>query len=101
MFWMAKMKEKWGVGPIGVVLIIVVFGLTGSTVVWLKKPILAAVMPPDASGWQKWGLYLLVIFPLYQALLLAYGTIFGQFRFFWAKEKAMVRGVGRLFGRRS
>jgi len=95
-----KMKARWGVGPWGVLIILIVFSLTGLTVVWLKKPILGAILPADAPGWQRWTTYLLIIFPLYQVTLLAYGTVFGQFRFFWAKEKAMVRGLRRLVGLR-
>ena len=94
---MEKMKAKWGVGPWGVVAILIVFALTGMTVVYLKKPILDAVLPPDAPGWQRWTFYLLIIFPLYQIMLMIYGALFGQFKFFWAKEKMMVRGVARLF----
>jgi hypothetical protein len=30
-------------------------------------------------------------------MLLIYGFIFGQFRFFWEKEKQMVKRIGRLF----
>ena len=36
--------------------------------------------------------YLVVILPIYQVLLLGYGTLLGQFDFFWSKMKA----VGRL-----
>jgi hypothetical protein len=45
-------------------------------------------------------LYLLVIFPLYQVLLLVYGALFGQFRFFWKKEKQLLLLFRRLLGRR-
>ena len=42
---MKRLKERWGVGPWGVVVILVVFSLTGFTVVWLKTPILDLLLP--------------------------------------------------------
>ena len=97
MSFVDKMKQRWGVGPWGVLAIVIVFALTGMTVVYLKRPILGYVLPTDAPRWQSWSLYALIVFPLYQVTLLAYGALFGQFRFFWEKEKAMVRAVGKGF----
>jgi len=37
---------------------------------------------------------------LYQILLLVYGFIFGQFRFFWEKEKKLVKRIGTVFTRK-
>jgi len=39
----------------------------------------------------------LLVLPLYQIFLLVYGFIFGQFTFFWEKEKQFIRRIGRLF----
>ena len=44
--------------------------------------------------------YLLLVLPLYQIMLLIYGFIFGQFRFFWEKEKQLVKRIGRVFYRK-
>ena len=41
-------------------------------------------------------LYYVLILPVYNLLLLAYGALFGQFSFFWAFEK---RFFDRLRGR--
>lgn len=99
MTMMERMKARWGVGPWGVVAILVVFALTGMTVVWLKKPVLGAILPDDSPGWVRWGVYLVVIVPIYQIVLLAYGSLFGKFSFFWQKEKAMARLIARPFKR--
>jgi hypothetical protein len=40
---------------------------------------------------------LLIIFPLYQVLLVLIGSLFGQFKFFWAFEKKMLRSMGLGF----
>jgi hypothetical protein len=37
---------------------------------------------------------ILVIFPLYQLLLLCFGWLLGQFSFFWAFEKKMFARMG-------
>jgi hypothetical protein len=47
--------------------------------------------------WVKVPTYLLLVFPTYQISLMIYGSLLGQFRFFWAKEKAMMRGMTRPF----
>jgi hypothetical protein len=96
----ARMKSRWGVGPLGVVAILLVFSLTGSSVVLLRRPIMGFLLPADAATWLQVVLYLLVIFPLYQVLLLVYGALFGQFRFFWKKEKQLLLLFRRLLGRR-
>ncbi len=49
------------------------------------------------SGWIYYPLYLILIFPVYQVLLIFFGTIFGQFNFFWWFEKKMLRGIGLGF----
>jgi len=91
MGYIERMKTRWGVGLWGVVAILAAFSLAGMTVVRLRRPILGALLPADAPTWVWWATYLAIIVPLYQVCLLSYGTIFGQFGFFWKKEKAMAR----------
>lgn len=97
------MQQKWGVkGPLQVILIFIVFGLTGSSVVAIKKPLFAILGVTDAEPvWLKTVLYLIFIFPLYQSLLLVYGFLFGQFNFFWEKEKKLFRNIARPFRKKT
>lgn len=98
--FLERMKEKWGLNSIfQVVLILIVFSLTGMTVVWLRPIIFQVIGIENANGWLKTVSYLVLVFPLYQVLLLAYGFVFGQFSFFWEKEKKLVNAVIRLFSR--
>lgn len=96
---MERLRLKWGLRSyfqVGIVLL--VFSLTGMTVVLLRKSLFAWLNFGDETPlWLKAATYLVFIFPAYQALILVYGAIFGQFRFFWEKEKQMVRALGRLF----
>ena len=96
--FLERMKQKWGLTSIWqVVLILIVFSITGMTVVWIRPIIFKILGIEDASGWLKTISYLVLVFPLYQCLLLLYGFIFGQFNFFWEKEKKLVKAVMRLF----
>jgi hypothetical protein len=67
---------------------------------FIKNPIL------DFFGVEKGGfvntvLYLLLVLPLYQLVLLIYGFIFGQFTFFWEKEKQFFRRIVGVFSKKS
>ena len=94
-----RMKSRWGVGPGGVVAILAAFSLAGLTTVRLKGPVMGLMFSDATPGWLQWAVYLVVMLPIYQALLLGYGTLLGQFDFFWSKMKAVGRLVsGRAVG---
>lgn len=96
-----KLKEKWGLQSLmQVVAVLIVFSLTGSTVVLIRKYLFAALGFDEGTPfWLKALSYLLFVIPLYQLLLLAYGFLLGQFNFFWEKEKKMARHIRRFFYR--
>lgn len=104
---MQKLKQRWGIhSNFQIVLILIVFALTGSSAVYVAKPFLEVVGLqrghfPDSwwSGWVYWTLRIVVIFPIYQVLLVAFGWLFGQFQFFWNFEKKLLdrMGLGFLF----
>ena len=97
---MKRFKERWGItSGFQLTIIFLVFALTGSTSAYLSKPILSwiGLGKEELSGWIYYPLYIVLIFPVYQVLLLAYGAICGQFRFFWAIEKKMLKGLGLGF----
>jgi hypothetical protein len=95
-FW-AKMQARWGVSIWGVIAILLAFTLAGSTVVKITRPILDFVLPDDVPRWLWWTARILIVVPVYQVILLVYGTLLGQFRFFWEKEKKMARFFARPF----
>ena len=92
-----RMKTRWGVGFSGMIAILTAFALAGLTTVRLKAPVIGFILPESAPGWMQWTVYLIVMLPIYQMLLLGYGTLLGQFDFFWSKLKA----VGRLVSGRA
>ncbi|WP_189603705.1 DUF6787 family protein [Salinimicrobium marinum] len=100
---MEKLKERWGISSTWqIILIITVFGLTGSSSVYVAKPLLEMLglarmnFSPDFwwGGFSYYVLRILLIFPIYQVLLVCYGWIFGQFKFFWSFEKNMLGRIG-------
>ncbi|SMO63135.1 DUF6787 family protein [Gracilimonas mengyeensis] len=95
-----KLKSRWGIQSNWQVLIIMaVFSFAGMTVVFARKWAFnfLGVVESDPF-WFKAVLWILLIFPLYNILLLAYGTLLGQFDFFWAFFK---RSIGRFIPTKS
>lgn len=80
----------------------VVFAVTGSSAAKLASPLTTflGITIESTSAWIYWPVRVFLIFPIYQVLLVFFGFIFGQFRFFWNFEKKMLSrmGLGFLFG---
>ena len=98
-----KLKLKWGLeSDFQVFIILVVFAATGSTVVAVKDLFFQILgFGSEGSTAIKTILYLIFIFPAYQALLLGYGFLFGQFNFFWNKEKLLAQRIYTLFKKKA
>lgn len=97
--WIDRLKHKWKLGSaFQVFIVLVVFACTGFTVLFIKKPILRFLAGPEGDSTVASILYYIFILPLYNAILLIYGFLFGQFSFFWEFEK---RTFSRIFSRRS
>ncbi len=74
-----------------------VFSIAGTTTVLVRRPIFDFLGITGDTNTLVWFLmWLAVIFPTYQVLLMFWGTVFGQFRFFWAFEQKMWRRMGLL-----
>ncbi|MEH6680092.1 MAG: DUF6787 family protein [Sediminicola sp.] len=104
---MNRLKQRWGItSNFEVFIILTVFALTGSSSVKIARPLLDAIgfsrsIFPDAGIYTfiYWTVRILIIFPIYQLLLIFFGWLFGQFTFFWNFEKKMLgrMGLGFLF----
>lgn len=96
---MKELKKRWGIqSNLQFAIIFIVFAITGSTSAWISKPVCIGlgILKEDFGGWFIL-IRLLIIFPLYQLLLVFIGTLFGQFRFFWNFEKKMLKNMGLGF----
>ena len=80
-----KLKNRWGIeSTLQVFIILIVFACTGFTALYVKKFFFSWIgVATDDPFWYRTTIWLLTVLPAYQVLLLIYGTIFGQFKFFW------------------
>jgi len=94
---MNRLKEKWGItSNFQIIIILLVFSITGSVAVWIANPVLNLVglNKEFVSPWVFWPIRIFIIFPIYQVLIVFIGALFGQFKFFWAFEKKMLVRLG-------
>jgi len=96
-----RLKKKWGIAnTMDIILILVVFSLAGSSIVFVRKPVFNLLDINNSHFAVKATIYLLTVFPCYQAFLLIYGTLLGQFQFFWDKEKKMGKWIINLLSKK-
>jgi hypothetical protein len=86
--WITKLKTRWNLSSTWqVIIVLIVFACTGTTVLLIKRPLFAWWFPDgDKPLWASITYYILIL-PIYNVFLLFYGFVFGQFRFFWEFEK--------------
>lgn len=78
------------------VIVLIVFALTGATVAYLSGVIMNGIgVKPWTFGYVIG--YIFLIFPLYQVLILVYGSIFGKFRFFYDRQKKIIMFISKGF----
>lgn len=97
---MKKLKERWNVNSNWqLTSIFIVFAITGFSSLQLAKPFLSLIGIPETfqPHWLYRILRLVLIFPIYQVLLIFIGFVFGQFNFFWEFEKKMLNRIGLKF----
>lgn len=89
MSFIDKLKSRWHVkSGLQVILILLVFACTGCSIIPIKHWL--GINAGTPVGWRV--VFYIAVLPIYNILLLGYGFIFGQFRFFLHFEK-------RFFGR--
>lgn len=97
MWLFKKLRTRWKVTyRWELIAIFIVFAITGSLSARLSGPLLEwiGLNREFVSAWIFWPLRLLIIFPIYQVLLVCLGWVFGQYDFFWAFEKKMLSRFG-------
>ena len=94
-----KLEGKWITNyRWEIIAIFLVFALTGTSSVRIAKPLLEWVgftktIFPEGffGGFLYWMIRIIIILPIYQILLIVFGTLLGQFKFFWEFEKKMLK----------
>lgn len=100
-----RLKKKWGIETDSqLVVIFIVFAITGSASAKLALPILEfiGVQPSSFEGIPMgliiyYVIRIFIIFPIYQVLLIVVATLFFQFNFFWEFEKKILKRMGLKF----
>ncbi|HEY6144103.1 MAG TPA: DUF6787 family protein [Flavobacterium sp.] len=97
---MEKLKKRWGItSNYDLVIIFIVFAINGS----LSAKISGYAMDylglnKDNMHWFFYYLILLVlVLPLYPFLLMVFGYLFGQSKFFFPFSKKMLKSIGLGF----
>ena len=96
-----KLEHKWVVNQRWeIIRIFIVFAITGSSSLFVGRPIIKAlgITKENLNIVVYYILFTIIALIFYQILLVTFGWLFGQFKFFWEFEKKMLRrfGLGRL-----
>ncbi len=90
-----RLQDKWGVSTRQFWIIFIIFGLTGTTTAALTRYITSWLGMDESTYW-VWKVLLrvgMLVFG-YQAILLTYGFLLGQWAFFWKYEKKLLIKLG-------
>jgi hypothetical protein len=92
-FW-NKLKQRWGIdNDWQVLLILLAFSLAGPTTLYFHNQIdLLLGIDAESPFWIKLVVFIIVVYPLYNLSLMAFGTLLGQYRFF----KNFMKGKRKL-----
>ena len=96
-----KLKERWGItSNFQIVIIFIVFGITGTVSAYISGPLTNIIIGESDLHWlKKLLIRIIVLTPIYQVLLLFFGYIFFQYKFFYnfVKKFMSILGCGFLF----
>ena len=88
----ARLQQKWKVGPVQIVLIIICFALGGSLTGYSAKKIMDVLSVEEDWLWTI--IYILLVTIIWPLAVVIVGLFFGQFKFF----KGYVTRLGQKIG---
>lgn len=90
-----KLKKRYDVkSNFQLLVIFIVFAVTGSSTLYVRKGIFYLLgITNETNLLLRIILYVLIILPVYNLLLLIVGFLFGQFKFFWEFEKKFISRI--------
>jgi len=97
--WFERLKSKWGItSNLALVIIITVFAITGSSSMVVSNYLLNYLQQYlQLNGIALTIVKIIMVTPVYMVLLVAWGTLFGQYRFFSKFAHRMLSGIVRVF----
>lgn len=97
LFIFKKLEEKWILDyKWEMIRVFIVFAITGSSSLFVGRPIIKflGITKENLNPVVYWILFIIIGLIFYQILLVSFGWLFGQFKFFWEFEKKMLRRFG-------
>lgn len=97
LFIFKKLENKWILEyRWEMIRVFIVFALTGSSSMYVGRPIMvmAGITKENLNPILYWFLFIIIGLIFYQILLVTFGWLFGQFKFFWEFEKKMLKRFG-------
>ena len=97
LFIFKKLEGKWIVNyRWEMIRIFIVFAITGSSSVFVGRPFmkLIGITKENLNPVIYWVLFIIIGLIFYQILLVFFGWLFGQGKFFWEFEKKMLKRFG-------
>ncbi|WP_296316802.1 DUF6787 family protein [Winogradskyella sp. UBA3174] len=97
LFLFKKLEKKWVLDyKWEIIRVFMVFAITGSSSLIIGRPIikLIGITKENLNPIIYWVLFIIIGLVFYQILLVSFGWLFGQFKFFWEFEKKMLRRFG-------
>ena len=96
---LTRLKSKWGIqSNWDFFLINLTFALAGMIIGFERRPIFHLLgISKQTPFFIKALVYIPLIPPVYQCNLLIFGSLLGQFNFFWEKEKRLGKILLKVF----
>ncbi|MEE4258568.1 MAG: DUF6787 family protein [Bacteroidales bacterium] len=94
-FW-ERLKKRWDIeSDWQVAIILLAFTFTGFTTLYVHKQIdLLLGIGPDSPFIYKVLVFIVIVLPVYNILLLIYGSLLGQYKFF---KSFIIKFFSRIF----
>tara|TARA_B100001057_G_scaffold489072_1_gene574627 strand:+ start:67 stop:363 length:297 start_codon:yes stop_codon:yes gene_type:complete len=93
------LKDKWNLkSNFQLVIILIVFAITGSSSLYISKPLMEflSISTDSMNIISYWILRFIIVTIVYQFVLLVVAFVFGQFNWFWNFEKKMLKKMGLI-----
>ncbi|WP_179353729.1 DUF6787 family protein [Winogradskyella vidalii] len=97
LFIFKKLEKKWILDyKWEMIRVFMVFAFTGTSSLYIGRPImiLMGITKENLNPILYWFLFITIGLVFYQILLVTFGWLFGQFKFFWEFEKKMLGRFG-------
>lgn len=80
----------------------IVFALTGTSSLFFADYILNILLINQNTygNFLYWSIRIILILPIYQVLLIIFGSLFGEFKYFWRMEKKTIRRISLIFAKK-